>query len=178
SAGTEIGAAQFTIEEMRAGVEEAHRAGKTACAHAHGTMAIKNAIRAGVNSIEHGYLIDQEGIEMMVDRGTYLVATSIAVRNVVKHGTNAGIPAHSVRKASSAIAHHVSGFKQALKAGVKMAMGTDSGVPFTRHGRNLEELSCLVEMGMSPMQAIMTATLHSAGLLQMDDKIGSLEKGK
>jgi len=178
SAGTEIGVAQFTVEEMRAGVEEAHRAGKTACAHAHGTQAIKNAIMAGVNSIEHGYLIDDEGIEMMVERGTFLVATSIAVRNVVEHGEEAGIPAHSVRKASSAIDQHVHGFKKALTAGVKMAMGTDSGVPFTRHGRNLEELSCLVEMGMTPMQAIMTSTLHAAELIQMSDYIGSLEAGK
>jgi len=178
SQGTEIGAAQFTVEEMRAGVEEAHRAGKTACAHAHGATAIKNAIQAGVDSIEHGYLIDDEGIDMMVDRGTYLVATSIAVRNVVKHGVDAGIPEHSVRKASSAIDQHIQGFGKALAAGVKMAMGTDSGVPFTRHGRNLEELACLVEMGMSPMQAIMTATLHSAGLLQRENEIGSLEKGK
>lgn len=178
SSGTEIGVAQFTVEEMRAGVDEAHRAGKTACAHAHGTQAIKNAILAGVNSIEHGYLIDDEGIDMMLDRDTFLVATSIAVRNVVEHGVEAGIPEHSVRKARSAINHHISGFKKALSAGVKMAMGTDSGVPFTRHGRNLQELVCLVDMGMTPMQAIMTATLHAAELIQMKDQIGSLEKGK
>lgn len=178
SPGTELGAAQFTVEELRAAVEEAHSAGKTACAHAHGTRAIKNAIRAGVDSVEHGYLIDDEGIQMMVERGTYLVATSTAVRNVVKHGVEAGIPAEAVRKASSAIDQHISGFKRAHKAGVRMAMGTDSGVPFTKHGKNLDELVYFVEMGMSPMEAICTATLQGARLLKMDHQIGSLEEGK
>ncbi len=178
SPGTELGAAQYTVEEMQAAVDEAHAAGKTACAHAHGTRAIKNAIRAGVDSVEHGYLIDEEGIQMMVDRGTYLVATSTAVRNVVKHGTQAGIPAEVVRKASSAINQHISGFRSAHQAGVRMAMGTDSGVPFTKHGKNLDELVYFVEMGMTPMEAICTATLQSASLLKMDHRIGSLEAGK
>jgi len=178
SPGTEIGAAQLTTEEMKAAVDEAHAAGKTACAHAHGTAAIKNAIRAGVDSIEHGYLIDDEGIQMMVDRGTYLVATSTAVRNVVRHGIEAGIPADVVRKAQSAIDRHISGFRRAHRAGVPMAMGTDSGVPFTRHGNNLDELLYFVEMGMTPMEAICTATRQGARLLRMDDRIGSLEAGK
>lgn len=176
--GSEIGAPQFTVEEMAAGVEEAHRAGKTACAHAHGTTAIKNAVRAGVDSIEHGYLIDDEGIEMMLERGTYLVATSSAVRNVVRHGVAAGIRPEVVAKAEAAIEHHIDGFKRAYKAGVKMAMGTDSGVPFTDHGNNLDELVYLVEMGVPPIEAISIATLNSARLLRMDDRIGSLEAGK
>lgn len=178
SPGTEIGAAQLTVEEMKAAVDVAHAAGKTACAHAHGTTAIKNAILAGVDSVEHGYLIDDEGIQMMVERGTYLVATSTAVRNVVKHGTEAGIPAEAVRKAKSAIDQHVAGFRRAHEAGVQMAMGTDSGVPFTKHGNNLDELVCFVEMGMTPMEAICTATLQGARLLKMDQHIGSLEAGK
>ena len=156
--GTEIGAAQFTVEEMRAAVDEAHAAGKTSCAHAHGTQAIKNATRAGVDSIEHGYLIDDEGIELMIERGTYLVATSAAVRNVVRHGVSAGIRPDVVRKAKSAIERHIDGFKRAHKAGVKLAMGTDSGVPFTDHGNNLDELVYLVEMGLTPMEAISVST--------------------
>lgn len=176
--GTEIGAAQFTVEEMRAAVEEAHAAGKTSCAHAHGTQAIKNATRAGVDSIEHGYLIDDEGIELMIERGTYLVATSAAVRNVVKHGVAAGIRPDVVRKAESAIERHIDGFKRAYKAGVKLAMGTDSGVPFTDHGNNLDELVYLVEMGVPAMEAISISTINAARLLRMDDRIGSLEPGK
>ena len=176
--GTEIGAPQFTVEEMRAAVDEAHAAGKTCCAHAHGTQAIKNATRAGVDSVEHGYLIDDEGIELMIEQGTYLVATSAAVRNVVKHGTSAGIKPDVVRKASSAIEQHIDGFKRAYKAGVKLAMGTDSGVPFTDHGNNLDELVYLVEMGLSPMDAISAATLNAARLLRIDDRVGTLEVGK
>ena len=176
--GTAIGAAQLTVEEMRAGVEEAHSAGKISAAHAHGAQGIKNAARAGVDSIEHAYFIDPEGIDLMLQHGTVLVATSAAVRNVVHHGTKAGIPADAVAKANSAIDAHVRGFKAAHKAGVKLAMGTDSGVPFTEHGRNLDELHYLVEMGLSPMEAIQVATRDSARMLKLDDKVGTLEVGK
>jgi imidazolonepropionase-like amidohydrolase len=176
--GTEIGAPQFTVDEMRAAVDEAHAAGKTSCAHAHGTTAIKNAVKAGVDSVEHGYLIDDEGIELMLARGTYLVATSAAVRNVVKHGVAAGIRPDVVRKAQSAIEQHVDGFKRAYKAGVKLAMGTDTGVPFTDHGNNLDEVVYLVEMGLSPMEALTATTFEAAKLLRMDDRVGSLEPGK
>jgi imidazolonepropionase-like amidohydrolase len=176
--GSNIGNPQFTLAEMRAAVEEAHAAGKTANAHAHGAQGIKRAAAAGVDSIEHGYFIDPEGIDMMLARGTVLVATSAAVRNVVSHGVAAGIPAHIAEKAQSAIHAHVSGFKAAHKAGVRLAMGTDSGVPFTRHGNNLDELQHLVAMGLAPQEAIRVATLDSARLLKLDDRIGSLDEGK
>jgi imidazolonepropionase-like amidohydrolase len=176
--GTNIGNPQFTIDEMRAAAEEAHAAGKTVNAHAHGAEGIKRATMAGVDSVEHCYFIDSEGIDMMLARSTVLVATSAAVRNVVSHGVAAGIPAHIVEKAVSAISAHVSGFKAAHKAGVRLAMGTDSGVPFTRHGSNLDELSHLVEMGLSCQEAIRVATIDSAKLLKLDNSIGSLEVGK
>src|SRR5690606_25729549 len=128
----------------------------------------KNAIRAGVDSIEHGYFIDAEGIDLMLERGTTLVATSAAVRNVVTWGTQAGIPEAVVQKARSAIAAHVASFKEARRRGVKLAMGTDSGVPFTRHGKNLDELVHLVSMGMTPMEAILVATRDSARMLKLD----------
>lgn len=176
--GTEIGSPQLTVAEMRAAVEEAHNAGKIAAAHAHGTQGIKNAARAGVDSIEHAYFIDPEGIDLMLEHGTTLVATSAAVRNVVHHGTAAGIPEHSVAKARSAIEAHVAGFKAAHRAGVKLAMGTDSGVPFTGHGNNLDELAYLVEMGLAPLEAIRVATLDSARMLKLEGKVGSLEAGK
>ena len=105
SPGSEIGAPQFTVEEMCAAVEEAHAAGKICCAHAHGATAIKNAVKAGVDTVEHGYLLDDEGIQLMLDRGTYLVATSAAVRNVVNHGTGAGIRPDVVRKARHRSTH-------------------------------------------------------------------------
>jgi imidazolonepropionase-like amidohydrolase len=111
-------------------------------------------------------------------RSTVLVATSAAVRNVVAYGVAAGIPRHIAEKAESAIEAHVSGFKAAHKAGVRLAMGTDSGVPFTRHGHNLDELLHLVDMGLSPQEAIRVATLDSARLLQLESRIGSLDEGK
>lgn len=178
TAGTAIGSAQLTVEEMRAAVEEAENAGKISAAHAHGAQGIKNAVRAGVTSVEHAYFIDAEGIDLMLQHGTVLVATSAAVRNVVHHGTKAGIAPEVVAKASSAIDKHVAGFKAAHQAGVRLAMGTDSGVPFTHHGSNLDELCYLVEMGLSPMEAIQVATRDSARLLRLDDRIGTLEPGK
>ncbi|AMN40510.1 metal-dependent hydrolase family protein [Rhodoplanes sp. Z2-YC6860] len=178
SPGSEIGAPQLTVEEMRAAAEEAHAAGKICCAHAHGSTAIKNAVKAGVDSVEHGYLLDDEGIELMLERGTYLVATSAAVRNVVKHGTGAGVRPDVVRKAQSAIDQHIASFKRAHQAGVKLAMGTDTGVPYTQHGNNLDEVVYLVEMGLSPIQALTAATFDAAKLLKMDGQIGSLEAGK
>lgn len=176
--GTEIGVPQLSVEEMRAGIEEAKKAGKITAAHAHGAQGVKNAVLAGVDSVEHAYLMDEEGADMMTAKGTYLVATSAAVRNVVNFGTKSGIPADVVRKAQQGFESHVRTFQHAWKTGVKLAMGTDSGVPFTRHGNNLDELVYLVEMGLSPMEAIQTATLNSARLLKMDQLIGSIEEGK
>src|SRR5262245_31725498 len=176
--GTNIGNPQLTVEEIRAAVEEAHFAGKTANAHAHGAEGIKRATQAGVDSVEHCYFIDPEGIDMMLARSTVLVATSAAVRNVVSYGVAAGIPRHIAEKAESAIDAHVSGFKAAHRAGVRLAMGTESGVPFTRHGHNLDELIHLVDMGLSPQEAIRVATLDSARLLKLENRIGSLDEGK
>ncbi len=176
--GTEIGAPQLTVEEMRAGVEEAHKAGRLAAAHAHGAAGIKNAVRAGVDSIEHGYYLDEEGIALMLEHQTWLVATSAAVRNVASRSVKDGLLESVHRKASEAVDHHIQNFTKAYKAGVKLAMGTDSGVPFTFHGHNLDELGHFVDMGLSPMEAIQVSTLDSARMLKMDDRIGSIEEGK
>ncbi|MGN6462105.1 MAG: amidohydrolase family protein [Pseudolabrys sp.] len=176
--GTDIGRPKFAIDEMRAAIDEAHDAGKISAAHAHGAEGVKRAAAAGIDSVEHAYFVDPEGIDLMLAHGTILVATSAAVRNVVSHGVAAGIPAHIAEKANSAIEAHVSGFKAMHRAGIRMAMGTDSGVPFTHHGSNLDELGYLVEMGLAPQEAIRVATLDSARLLKLDQQIGSLEEGK
>ena len=176
--GTEIGSAQLTVDELRAGVEEAKKAGAISAAHAHGAAGIRNAVRAGIDSIEHGYFLDDEGIELMLEHGTWLVATSAAVRNVASRSVADGLLPDVHRKACEAVDSHVESFGRAYRAGVKLAMGTDSGVPFTRHGRNLEELAHLVEMGLSPMEAIEVSTLGSARLLRLDDRLGSIEEGK
>src|SRR5690606_30619877 len=124
--GTEIGVAQLTVEELRSGVEEAKKAGRISAAHAHGAQGVKNAVIAGVDSVEHGYLMDEEGAELMIKAGTYLVATSTAVRNVVNGGVAAGISAETVRKAQQGLESHVGTFQRAWKMGVRLAMGTDS----------------------------------------------------
>ncbi len=178
SEGTEPGVAQFTVEEMKAAVDEAHKAGKPAMAHTHGTQAIKNAIAAGIDSIEHGSYLDDDAIEMMLKRGTFLVPTLLAAYRIVEHGEHSGIPAYAVRKARQVREDHVKSIGRAIKAGVKIAMGTDAGTPYNVHGENLNELPLMVEAGMTPMQAIVASTRMGAQLLQWGDQVGTLEPGK
>jgi len=178
SEGTEVGVAQYTVEEMRAAIDEAHKAGKRAMAHCHGRQAIKNAILAGIDSIEHGSYLDDEGIEMMLKRGVFLVPTYLASFRIVEHGEKGGIPAYAVRKAKQVREDHAKNIARARQAGVKVAMGTDAGTPYNIHGENLHELPLMVEGGFTPMEAIVAATKTAAELLQMDDKIGTLVQGK
>ena len=178
SAGTEPGVAQYTVEEMRAAADVAHKAGKRIMAHLHGTQAIKNAILAGIDSVEHGSYLDDEVIEMMLKRGVFLVPTLLAPQRIVEHGEAAGIPDYAVRKAKLLRESHRASFKRALDAGVKIAMGTDAGTPFNIHGENLNELPLMVETGMTPMQAIVASTRMGADVLELADQVGTIEPGK
>jgi imidazolonepropionase-like amidohydrolase len=114
----------------------------------------------------------------MLKHGTYLIPTSAAVKIVVEKGIEAGIPDWAVRKASSALESHIQSFKKAWAAGVKMAMGTDAGMPYNYHGDNLQELKAMVELGLSPMEAIIMATKHSAEFLGLSEILGTVETGK
>jgi imidazolonepropionase-like amidohydrolase len=176
--GTEIGSPQLGEGEMRAAVEEARNAGKLSAIHAHGATGIKNGVRAGIHSVEHAYLLDDEAIELMLKHGTWFVPTAAAVGLVVRHGTAAGIPPSVVRKAQSALESQRSTCHKAWKAGVKLAMGTDAGTPYNRHGENLQELATLTEIGLSPMQTIVVSTRRSAELLGLADRVGTIEAGK
>jgi imidazolonepropionase-like amidohydrolase len=176
--GTEIGSPQLGEEEIRAAVEEARKAGKLSAIHAHGATGIKNGVRAGIHSVEHAYLLDDEAIELMLKHGTWLVPTASAVGLVVRHGIAAGIPPSVVRKARSALEIQRDTCRKAWKAGVKLAMGTDAGTPYNRHGENLQELATLTEIGLSPMEAIVASTARSAALLGLADRLGSVEVGK
>jgi imidazolonepropionase-like amidohydrolase len=178
SAGTEPGAPQMTVEEMRAAIDEAHKAGKPAMAHTHGTQAVKNAILAGIDSVEHGSYLDDEAIEMLLQRGVFLVPTLLAPVRIVQHGERGGIPEYAVRKAKLVSEEHAKSFARAVRAGVKIAMGTDAGTPYNVHGENLNELPLMVQAGMTPMQAIVASTKMGAELLQWGDKVGTLEAGK
>ena len=169
--------AHFRLAELEALVEEATAAGIFVMAHAQATPGIKNAIRAGIRSIEHGIYLDDEAIQMMLDRGTWLVPTLVAPRGVIDAAdAGASIPEASVAKAREVVDTHTASFAKAVAAGVKVAMGTDSGV--TPHGQNLRELGLMVEGGMSPMQAIVATTRSAAELMGLESELGTLEPGK
>ncbi len=176
--GVEPGSPQLSMEEMEAAVIEAHKAGKKTASHAQGVQGIKNAVLAGIDSIEHGIFLDDEVIQLMVDRGTYLVPTLVAPYFIVKNGVEAGIPKFAVDKSNYVMKYHCESFKKAYKAGVKIAMGTDAGTPFNFHDGAPHELKLMVEYGMSPMEAIVASTRSSADLLGILDNYGTLEEGK
>ncbi len=169
--------AHFTPAELEVLVSEAARAGRWVMAHAQGTEGIKNAIRAGIRSIDHGVYLDDEAIDLMLARGTYLVPTLIAptgVLTAVERG--AQIPEVAQRKAKEVIEIHRQSFRMAVQAGVKIATGTDSAV--TPHGENLRELELMVDGGMSPQAALIATTATAAELMGLQDDLGTLEPGK
>jgi imidazolonepropionase-like amidohydrolase len=167
----------FRDEELAILVEEATAAGLPVMAHAQGAPGIKAAVRAGIRSIDHGIYLDDEAIELMLERGTWLVPTLLAPQGVLDAvAAGAAIPAASVRKANEVIDIHRSAVRRAIEAGVKVAMGTDSGV--TKHGQNLRELALMVECGMTPLKALLATTISAAGLLGVGDTQGSIEAGK
>lgn len=176
--GVEPGAPQLTEAEMAAAVAEAHKAGRKTAVHAQGTEGIKNALRAGIDSIEHGVFLDDEAIQLMLKNDVYLVPTLSAVHWIIEEGVEAGIPEFAVRKSEAVLASHIRSFQMAQEAGVKIAMGTDAGTPLNLHGNNLYELELMVEHGMEPLEAIKAATLTGAEMIGLADEIGSLEAGK
>lgn len=178
TSGVEPGSPQLSMEEMRAAVEEAHKAGRKTASHAQGTLGIKNAILAGIDSIEHGIILDEETIDMMVERGTFLVPTLVAPYFIVKNGVEAGIKQDAFDKAKSVMDIHTNSFKMAYKKGVKIAMGTDAGTPFNLHDSAWMELKLMIDAGMDPMDAIVASTHNSAELLDILDNYGTIEAGK
>jgi imidazolonepropionase-like amidohydrolase len=159
-------------------VYEARTQGKTCMAHAQGTEGIKNAIRAGVESIEHGIYVDDEAIDMMKRQGTFLVPTLVAPVWVLRHAERVpgSVLPQSVRKTKLVMEDHKRNIAHAIASGVRVAMGTDSGVG--RHGSNAEELQMMVECGMTPMQAIVATTKTASECVHMQDEVGTLEPGK
>lgn len=176
--GVEPGSPQLSMEEMKAAVEEAHKAGKKTASHAQGTQGIKNAILAGIDSIEHGLILDEEAVDMMYENNTYLVPTLVAPYVIVEKGVEAGIKKDSYEKAVSIMESHIKSFKMSYEKGVKIAMGTDAGTPFNTHDMAWMELKLMIEYGMKPMDAIVSSTRNSAELLDILDDYGTIEKGK
>lgn len=168
---------QFSPEELKVIVEEgAFRKGVKVMAHAQGAEGIKNAIRAGIHSIEHGIYLDDEAIELMLENGTYLVPTLLAPVAVLEMAEEGGMPAGAVEKSREVIEAHKESFTRAYKAGVKIAMGTDAGV--MKHGTNLRELGLMADGGMTPMDTIVASTKTAAECMGWDDRLGTVEQGK
>jgi imidazolonepropionase-like amidohydrolase len=168
---------QLTQEELNAIVDEAHALRRKTAAHAHGAEAAKRAIRAGIDSIEHGSFLDDEALDMMKQRGTYLVPTLMAAQGLQeKFDRNVYVPPAIAAKAHAAINAMHGIFKRALAKGVNIGLGTDAGV--YPHGRNGEEFHQMVDLGMQPAAALKAGTAADAQLLGIADKVGTLEPGK
>ena len=174
----EPGSPQLTVEEMRAGVEETHKAGRKVAAHAYSVEAVGNALDAGVDSIEHGSFIDRDTAGRMRESGTYLVPTMSVYRAMSERGPELGAPEYIRRKTAEVLEASREAFRVALEAGVPVAAGTDCGAPGHPHGTLPEELMLMVESGASPMQALRFGTSAAADLLGLGDEVGSLEPGK
>ncbi|AZZ97829.1 amidohydrolase family protein [Pseudoalteromonas sp. R3] len=176
SKGTKVGAQQYSFEEMQALVAEVHLRGLTVAAHAHGTDGIKSAIRAGVDSVEHVSFLDDEAIKLAKQHGTYFSMDIYNTEYILSEGEKAGILPESLDKERKVGGTQRASFTKAVKAGVNMVFGSDGGV--YPHGQNGKQFSRMVKFGMNELQALQAATINSATLLKMQDKLGSLEAGK
>lgn len=174
--GTKPGVSEYTQEELKAAVDQAAQYGTFVAAHAHGAEGIKNAVRAGVRSIEHGSLMDEEAIALMKERGTYLVADIYNGDYIASVGREQKWPEEYLRKNDETTEAQRAGFRKAVAAGVKIAYGTDSGV--YPHALSARQLPYMVRYGMTPMGAIQSATTVAADLMGWGDRVGSLAPGK
>jgi imidazolonepropionase-like amidohydrolase len=175
SKGDLPGTPQYTPEELQAIAEEAHKLGRKVAAHAHGTQSIKDAIRAGIDSIEHSSLIDDEGIALAKQHGTFLVFDIYNDDYILSQGEKVGMLPESIEKEKKLGRLQRENFRHAYQSGAKMAFGTDSGV--YPHGDNAKQFAKMVEWGMKPVDAIQAATINAAALLGMPGKIGVLAPG-
>jgi imidazolonepropionase-like amidohydrolase len=176
SKGDSPGAPQFTPEELKAAAEEAHMAGRKIAAHAHGTQGIKNAILAGIDSIEHASLIDDEGIRLAKEHGVYLVMDIYNDDYILGKAVEFGLPKENVEKEKMVGRLQRENFERAVKGGAKMAFGTDAGV--YPHGDNAKQFFYMVKFGMTPAQAIRAATSSAADLIGRSRDVGTIEANK
>jgi imidazolonepropionase-like amidohydrolase len=167
---------QYSPEEMQAIIREAHRLGRKVAAHAHGARGIKDAVLAGVDSIEHGSFIDEEDIQLMKQHGTYLVPTLYLGDWLLENYQKLGLTDDMVAKAKLVLPAARQNVARAFREGVKVAFGTDAAV--YPHGLNAHEFAVMVKLGLTPLAAIQAATVNAADLLGWSDQIGTLEPGK
>jgi imidazolonepropionase-like amidohydrolase len=173
------GAAEFNPDELRAAVDEARKFGKHVAAHAHGIDGIRNAVAAGVRTIEHGTYLHQDPriMERMAGESIFLVPTLKAIWELAEN-ERPGVPAWIVQKMNAVREDHVLSIRRAIAAGVPIAMGTDAATPYNFHGQNAVELQLMADAGMTPMQALTAATLNAARAIGWDEQLGSIEVGK
>ena len=173
------GAPQLTEEELRAAIDEAHKSGKRTTTHSHSAEGIKNALRAGIDCIEHGMFIDDEALDYMKAHGIYYVPTLVGPWICAVEGEEKGLPTEAVLKCQSAVARHMESFKKAIAKGVIIAMGTDAGTPFAEHGKAyIQELKLMMEGGFTAQQALTAGTKTSAEVIGIEADYGTLEVGK
>ena len=176
SKGDDPNAAQYTLEEMKAIVADAHRLGRKVAAHAHGAQGVIWASEAGVDSVEHGHMMNDEAIATLKKNGTYLVPTLYLMDWQRENAARANLPDYAKRKMDLVSQTGKTNAKKAFEAGVKIGFGTDAGV--YPHGLNAHEFNVYVQLGMTPLRAIQTATIYDAELLGWPDKVGTIEAGK
>lgn len=175
SKGTKVGIQQYSFEEMKAIVEEAHMRGVTVAAHAHGTDGIKTAIRAGVDSVEHVSFLDDEGVALALEHGTYFSMDIYNTEHTLTYGAANGVPEESLNKERMVSKIQRESFTKATKAGVNMVLGSDAAI--FPHGDNAKQLSRMTRFGMTNAQALQAATINSAALLKQADSLGQLKEG-
>lgn len=176
--GVEPGAAQLTEDELRAGVIEAQKAGRRTSAHAQGTEGVKAAVRAGINTIEHGVFLDDEAVAMMKERDVVFVPTLTPPYRITQAGRERGIPQYVMDKMAKVNAANTRSFQLAWQTGVIIAAGNDGGTPFNPHEDILTELRLMIEAGVPPLDAIRAGTWGSARALGLEGEIGTIECGK
>jgi imidazolonepropionase-like amidohydrolase len=165
-------------DELAQVAREAHNSGRRAACHAIGNEGIKNAVRAGIDSIEHAYYLDDEALELIIDRGAYVVPTLLAGHQIVTNGKAGKVPPWITEKSMASAEHHRESFAAAVKSGLKIAAGTDAGTPFNPHGDLAAELKLMVDYGLRPADAVVAATRNAAENLGLLDDTGTVEVGK
>ena len=176
--GSDVGILQWAPDELQAAIAQAHQLGRRVAGHCHGAEGVKAAIRAGLDTVEHGTLLDEEAIALMQQHGTYYVPTLAAPFHICAGGTSSGIPAYAVHKSHQVMERHQASVRHAHEMGVKIAMGTDCGTPLNVAGANALELELLTQYGLSPAEALMATTRVAAEAIGIEDCTGTLAPGQ
>jgi imidazolonepropionase-like amidohydrolase len=176
--GSDVGVLQWAPDELQAAIAQAHQLGRRVAGHCHGAAGVKAAIHAGLDTVEHGTLLDEEAINLMLQHGMYYVPTLAAPFHICAGGTASGIPAYAVHKTHLVMERHRESVHWAHERGVKIAMGTDCGTPFNVAGKNALELELLTRYGLSPAEALLATTRVAAEALGLQEDTGTLAPGK